>query len=76
MLWNVIENNCFISTEMCRELEPALAANQGGVKAEWFGGGEGKRVVGEGKRVVGWGQGKTKFYSLEERKIIGGFHVE
>lgn len=29
MLWNVIENNCSASTEICRELEPALATNQG-----------------------------------------------
>ena len=52
VLWNVIENNCSVSTEMCRELEPTLAASPGvgGGRMVWRRGGENSRWVEAGKK--------------------------
>lgn len=52
MLWNVIENNCSTSTEMCRKLKPTLAHNQGGGRGRmvWRRGGENSGWVWAGEK--------------------------
>lgn len=61
VLWNVIENNCSVSTEMCRELEPTLAASPGV--------GGGRMVWRRGRENSGWvGVGKKKFFLLVKRR--------
>lgn len=72
MLWNVIENNCCTSAETCRELEPALAANQGEGRVAGGGGlggwGEWRMIWRRGGEEGGWVGAGEKQGLLVRRK--------